>query len=122
MVREDLHKILYAASLAAARQAYERFLARWRKRCAAVAASLEEGGEELLTFYGFPKEQWKSLRSTNVIERLNGELRRRIKTQGAWASEEGVLSLLYGLFASGLIRLRRLDGWSSIASVISRAA
>ncbi|MCI0439634.1 MAG: IS256 family transposase [Chloroflexi bacterium] len=122
MVREDFHKILYACSLAVARHAYERFLLRWRKRCAAVAASLEEGGEELLTFYGFPTEQWKSLRSTNVIERVNGELRRRIKTQGAWANEEGVLSLLYGLFASGLIRLRRLDGWSSIASVISRAA
>lgn len=122
MVREDFHKILYAPSLGVARQAYQRFLARWSKRCAAVAASLEEGGEELLTFYGFPKEQWKSLRSTNVIERVNGELRRRIKTQGAWANEEGVLSLLYGLFASGLIRLRKLDGWSSIASVISKAA
>ena len=36
--------------------AYERFLARWRKRCAAVAASLEDGGLELLTFYRFPKE------------------------------------------------------------------
>lgn len=121
-VREDFHKILYAPSLVMARQAYQRVLARWSKRCAAVAASLEEAGEELLTFFRFPKEQWKSLRSTNVIERVNGELRRRIKTQGAWANEEGILSLLYGLFASGLIRLRRLDGWSSIASVISRAA
>jgi Transposase, Mutator family len=43
-----------------------------------VVVSLEEAGEELLTFYRFPKSQWKSLR-TNAIERLNGEFRRRVK-------------------------------------------
>jgi Transposase, Mutator family len=46
-----------------------------------VVVSLEQAGEELLTFYRFPKSQWKSLRTTNAIERLNGEFRRRVKTQ-----------------------------------------
>ena len=87
-----------------------------------MATSLEEGGPELLTFYRFPKEQWKSLRTTNVIERLNGELRRRIKTQGAWSDEEAVLNLLFGLFASGMIRMRRIDGWCTMPGVKSEAA
>jgi len=37
---------------------------------------LDEGGDELLTFFRFPKTQWKTLRTTNVIERLHEEFRR----------------------------------------------
>jgi len=121
LVGEDFHRIMYAKSGAEAELAYERFLDRWRKRCEAVARSLEEAGPELLTFYRFPKEQWKALRTTNVIERVNGELRRRIKTQAALPSDEAVLSLLYGLFASGMIRLRRIEGWRRMAEVNSMA-
>jgi transposase-like protein len=36
-----------------------------------VVTSLREGGEELLTFFRFPKAQWKTKRTTNVIERLH---------------------------------------------------
>jgi transposase-like protein len=35
-----------------------------------VVTSLREGGDELLTFFNFPKARWKTLRTTNVIERL----------------------------------------------------
>ena len=80
-IRDDFRRIVYAASARDAQRAQQQFLRRWRLRCAAVARSLEEGGPELLTFYRFPAVQWKSLRSTNVIERIHGELRRRIKTQ-----------------------------------------
>jgi putative transposase len=122
-VREDYHRIVYATTEGKGRAAYERFVTRWGKRCAAVAASLQEGGEELLTFYRFPSEQWKSLRTTNLIERINEELRRRIKTQAAWAQEEALLSLLYGLFAGGFLRLRRIHGYRKLkaAGALDRA-
>jgi transposase-like protein len=58
---------------------------------------------------------------TNVIERLNGEIRRRVKTQAALPSDDAVLSLLYGLFASGMIQLRRIDGWRRMTDVRSMA-
>jgi len=116
-VREDFHRIVYANTPAEALRAYERFLARWRKRCPAVAASLEEAGKELLTFTRFPKEQWKALRTTNIIERVHGEFRRRIKTQTALPSEEAVLSILYGLVATGMIAFRRIPGWRTIATM-----
>ncbi len=113
-VREDFHRIVYANTPAEAGRAYDRFLRRWRQRCPAVAESLEEAGEELLTFTRFPKEQWKSLRTTNIIERVNGEFRRRVKTQAALPGDEAVLSVLYGLVASGIVAFRRIPGWRTI--------
>lgn len=73
-------------------------------RCPGVVRSLQEGGEDLLTFFQFPKRQWKTLRTTNVIERLNEEFRRRVKTQGALPTEDAALVLLFGLVVSGQIR------------------
>ena len=60
-----------------------------------------QGGSELLTFYLFPKSQWKSLRTTNAIERLNGEFRRRVKTQSALPDARAAERLLFGLIISG---------------------
>ena len=55
---------------------------------------------------------------TNVIERLNEEFRRRVKTQGALPTEDAALVLLFGLVVSGQIRLRRLDGWRQIPAIL----
>jgi transposase-like protein len=84
-----------------------------------VVTSLREAGDELLTFFRFPKTQWKTLRTTNVIERLHEEFRRRVKTQGSLPSEDAAPVLLFSLVASGQIKLRRIDGWRKIATVLS---
>jgi putative transposase len=117
-IRADFHRIVYAESAAAARLAYTAFERKWNARCPGVVRSLQEGGEELLTFFQFPKRQWKTLRTTNVIERLNEEFRRRVKTQGALPTEDAALVLLFGLVVSGQIRLRRLDGWRQIPAML----
>lgn len=117
-IRADFHRIVYAESAAAARAAYAAFERTWTPRCPGVVRSLQEGGEELLTFFQFPKRQWKTLRTTNVIERLNEEFRRRVKTQGALPTEDAALILLFGLVVSGQIRLRRLDGWRQIPAML----
>ena len=108
------------ASGEAARTAVAAFERTWAKRCPGVVTSLREGGDELLTFFRFPKTQWKTLRTTNVIERLHEEFRRRVKTQGSLPSEDAALILLFSLVASGQIKLRRIDGWRKIAGVISQ--
>ncbi len=61
-----------------------------------------------------PKQQWKNIRTTNVIERLNGEFRRRVKTQGSLPSEDAALVLLFGLIATGQIKLRKIDGYPQL--------
>ena len=90
-----------------------------KPRCPGVVKSLEEAGDELFTMYRFPKQHWKNVRTTNVIERLNGEFRRRVKTQSSLPSEDSALVLLYGLVATGQIRLRKIDGYRKLAAVIS---
>lgn len=121
-LREDYHRIVYAEDRAAAERARAALLAKWRKVCPAVAASLEEAGEQLLTFYAFPQSQWLSLRTTNAIERLQLEFRRRVKTQGALPGETAALRLLFGLLASGQIRLRRIKGFRDIEEKHQAAA
>ena len=71
----------------------------------------------MLSFYRYPKSQWKSLRTTNIIERINEEFRRRIKTQSSFPSEQSVLVLLFGLMASGMIRMRRIEGHADMDKV-----
>jgi transposase-like protein len=121
-IRDDFHRIVYAAGAELARAAVLAFERKWGKRCPGVVRSLQEGGDELLTFFRFPKAQWKTLRTTNVIERLNGEFRRRIKTQGAQPTEDAAVILLFSLVASGQIVLRRIDGWRRIAAALTQRA
>src|SRR5262245_13360305 len=116
-VKSDYHRISQAESLEQARKVYREFIVKWKKLAPKVVVSLEEAGEELLTFYGFPNSQWKSLRTTNAIERLNGEFRRRVKTQGSLPSAQAAEFLLFGLIISGQIHMRRIDGWQELKQV-----
>jgi putative transposase len=119
-LRADYHAITQGSSLRTAQEAYRRFIRRWQPRSEAVVRSLEEAGEELLTVYRFPRSQWKWLRTTNAIERLHEEFRRRVKTQAAQPNDYTVVRLLYALYASGQIKLRRIDGWADLRDVLAR--
>lgn len=121
-MKEDYYAIVDATSLDAAREAWKRFVAKWQKSVPGVVASLQEAGDELLTFFRFPREQWKCLRSTNPIERLNCEFERRVKTQCSLPNEEAAILLLFGLIASGQIRFRKIDGWEKIVEVVHNEA
>jgi putative transposase len=57
----------------------------------------------------------KSARTTNAIERLNEEFRRRIKTQTVLPCAETVPMLLWALRASGQIQMRKVDGWETLS-------
>jgi putative transposase len=119
-VRATFHAITEADSERAARAAYARCLRTWRARAESVARSLDDAGDELLTFYRFPRSQWKSIRTTNMIERMHEEFRRRLKTQASHPHEASVLRLFFALYQSGQIKLRRLDGWYDIARVVQQ--
>jgi putative transposase len=107
---EDYRRMVYADNREGVEQERARFLRKWRLRCKAVVSSFEEAGDELFTFLQFPQSQWKALRTTNALERINEEFRRRTKTQASLPDEDSVLLLLYGLLRSGQIILRRIDG------------
>jgi len=79
-LKRDYRTIITKKNLETARVTQKPFLRKWKTLVPAVARSLEEAGDDLLTFYHFPKSQWKCLRTTNPIERINEEFRRRTKT------------------------------------------
>ena len=90
------------------------FIRKWRLKCPSVATSLTEAGDKLFTFTRFSKSQWKSIRTTNAIERLHEEFKRRIKTQTVLPSAETAAMLFWALLASGQIVMRKVDGWESL--------
>ena len=119
-MKRDYDRIIYADDGLAARAAYDAFVKKWSTLCPAVATSLQEAGLELLTFYEFPKETWKSIRTTNTIENLNREFRRRTKTQASFSTEAAALTVLYGLVAFGQIQLRKIDGHTTLPSFLEK--
>jgi putative transposase len=121
-VREDYHRIVYAETRDAAQRAHAAFLLKWKKLCPPVAASLEEAGEQLLTFYQFPTSQHLSLRTTNIIERMQQEFRRRVKTQAALPNEGAVLRVFFGLWVSGQMKLHRIRGYRELGGKEEAAA
>ena len=90
------------------------FIRKWRLKCRAVADSLEEAEDRLFTFARFPESQWKSIRTTNAIERLHEEFKRRIKTQTVLPSADTAAMLFWALLASGQINMRKVDGWQTL--------
>src|SRR5260370_32947794 len=81
----------------------------------ARADRVGEAGARLLRSTRLPQEQWKSARTTNAIERLHEEFKRRIKTQTVLPSAETAAMLFWALLASGQISMRKVDGWKTIA-------
>jgi len=117
-LKRDYRGIVKAKDGLAARKAYDAFVTKWSTLCPAVARSIEEAGSELLTFYEFPKAMWRSLRTTNPLENLNREFRRRTKTQASFGTEQAGLTLLYGLVAFGQIRFHKIDGHRHVATLL----
>jgi transposase-like protein len=114
-VTADYTDMVYAQSAREVEQRRRAFLHKWRLRCPAVATSLEEAGDRLFAFLRLPPSQWKSARTTNAVERLHEEFRRRIKTQTVLPSAETAAMLFWALLASGQITMRKVDGWQTLA-------
>ena len=107
--------MIYAATAAEVEKRRQAFLRKWRLKCSPVADSLTEAGDKLFTFTKLPPSQWKSARTTNAIERLHEEFKRRIKTQTVLPCAETAAMLLWALLASGQITMRKVDGWQTLS-------
>jgi transposase-like protein len=107
--------MIYADTPAEVQKRRKAFLRKWRLRHPAVANSLEEAGDRLLTFTTLPSSQWRSVRTTNAIERLHEEFKRRIKTQTVLPSQETAAMLFWALLASGQVTMRKVDGWMTLS-------
>jgi putative transposase len=80
-ITAEYNAMIYATTPEEIETRRKAFIRKWRLKHRAVADSLEEAGERLFTFTRLPPSQWRSLRTTNAVERLHEEFKRRIKTQ-----------------------------------------
>ena len=115
-VTADYTDMIYAATPEEIEQRRKAFIRKWRLRHRPIANCLEEAGDRLFTFTRLPPSQWRSARTTNAIERLHEEFKRRIKTQTVLPSAETAAMLFWALLASGQINMRKVDGWQTLAT------
>ncbi len=97
-VKADARAIYLAPSRAAARDAVQRFGRRWRPEYPSMVRQLERDLPELLSFFSFPKHLWRQLRTTNVIERVFVEVRRRTRPMVCFVNVASVDRILYSIF------------------------
>ncbi len=81
-------------------------IARFRDRYSAAMECLEKDLEECVAYLRFPSEHHKRIRTTNRLERLNGEGRRRTKVIPRFPTERSCLSLLFATLITASSRWR----------------
>ena len=93
-VADDLRSIFYASSRKKADEFALAFAAKWEQELPSATKCLANSLDACLTFFSFPEEEWISLRTTNIIERLNKEFKRRTKPMEIVAGEHACYLLL----------------------------
>jgi putative transposase len=93
-VGDKLTDIFYAPDKKTAIGNYEEFVEEYRDRIPSATDCLTRNIKNCLTFFSFPKQEWLSLRTTNSIERVNKEFRRRTKPMEILAGEKSAYLLL----------------------------
>lgn len=95
---EEAKLIYQAEHRTQALQLFRQWKRRWQSRAPKAVACLEKDLEELLAFFDCPKVHWKRLRTTNIIERLFVEVRRRIRTMCAFTTRSSCERILFSVF------------------------
>lgn len=106
-IEPALKALFYQKDRQAADQAVAAFVEKYQKIYPTAIECLQRDLEACLTFYDFPKEHWKTIRTSNVIARLFGQVKRRShKMAAAFRTEESCLLLFYAVIRS--LRFKKL--------------
>ena len=106
-VRVELRAIFYQKSRAQADQVAAAFVEKYRTTYPSAIACMQRDWQACLTFYAFPQLHWKNIRTTNIIERMFEEVKKRSKKMAAAFRNEGSCLLLFYAVVRGL-RFRKL--------------
>jgi len=114
-----LQEIVYAESLKEAEERRDSFI-RWCRRDGyqRAAETLERDWERMVTFYRFPKEHWKHLRTTNVVESPFAALRLRTDAAKRYKKVENATAVIWKMLLVAEQRFRRLDAPERMKQVL----
>ena len=93
-------------SAEAAKAQWRRVADQLRPKLPKLAAFMDEAESDVLAYMSFPPEHWSKLHSTNGLERLNGEIKRRTEVVGIFPNDEAIVRLV------GAILLEQNDEWA----------
>jgi putative transposase len=105
-----LHAIMYAPTRAEAEAGIEAFAAEYDAKYPKAVASLCRDQAQLLTFYDFPAEHWRHLRTTNIIESPFATVRLRQRVTKGAGSRTKALMMAFKLLAMAQERWRKVNG------------
>ncbi len=105
MVAAAIRTVFMQADQAAASQTWRKVADQLRPRIRKLAVLMDEAEADVIAFMAFPKSHWPKLHSTNPIERLNKEVKRRADVVGIFPNEASITRLV------GAILLEQNDEW-----------
>ena len=105
LVSAALREIFNAEDRNQARDRVTQVIARLETIAPKVCRLLEDAEEDLIAFYGFPREHWTKLRSTNPLERVNKEIGRRSDVVGIFPNDASAIRLV------GALLIEQNDEW-----------
>lgn len=107
-IKPELKAIFYRTSREKADQEAAAFIAKYEQIYPTAVACLKRDLDDCLTFYSFPEKHWKYIRTSNIIERLFGEVKKRShKMAAAFRNEDSCLLMFYAVIRS--LNLRRIS-------------
>ena len=93
-VAREVAVLFRASTRRDAERQLAQLTARWQAQLPEAMACLAKGFAAATTFYAFPAPHWKKIRTTNGLERLHGEIKRRTKAVGAFPDRASALRLI----------------------------
>jgi transposase-like protein len=116
--KRALQEIWMAETKKEALVAFDAFVETWGVKYDKAVECLSKDRDALLTFYDFPAEHWKHLRTTNVIESSFATVRHRTVRSKGCLSNKTALAMIFKLAEAAEKNWRRLDGHNQLPKII----
>ena len=116
--KADLHEIWLSETRENAHKAFDAFLEKYQAKYPQACECLKKDREVLMTFYDFPAEHWKHLRTTNPIESTFATIRLRHRRTKGSGTRRASLAMMFKLAQSAQKKWRRLNGPQQIVLLL----